>query len=83
LRLRPISAAPRMNSRSHTVQLRNSLSHSNAGLNATQLDAMKELSWYSCGPTVYDSTHLGHARTYVCTDVIRRILSTSHWASRT
>lgn len=32
------------------------------------------LKWYSCGPTVYDSAHLGHARTYVCLDVIRRIL---------
>ena len=32
-------------------------------------------TWYSCGPTVYDSCHLGHARTYICTDVVRRILS--------
>lgn len=33
------------------------------------------LRWYACGPTVYDSSHIGHARTYVCTDIIRRILS--------
>lgn len=33
------------------------------------------LKWYSCGPTVYDSAHLGHARTYVCLDVVRRILT--------
>mmetsp|Transcript_32892 Transcript_32892/g.47520 ORF Transcript_32892/g.47520 Transcript_32892/m.47520 type:complete len:565 (+) Transcript_32892:1898-3592(+) len=33
------------------------------------------LTWYSCGPTVYDVAHLGHARTYVCSDIIRRILS--------
>ena len=32
------------------------------------------LRWYNCGPTVYDSAHLGHARTYVCLDIIRRIL---------
>jgi cysteinyl-tRNA synthetase len=32
------------------------------------------LTWYSCGPTVYDVAHLGHARTYVSTDIIRRIL---------
>lgn len=32
------------------------------------------LSWYSCGPTVYDSSHVGHARTYVQIDVIQRIL---------
>lgn len=29
--------------------------------------------FYICGPTVYDSAHLGHARTYVTMDVIRRI----------
>lgn len=29
---------------------------------------------YICGPTVYDSTHLGHARTYVTFDIARRIL---------
>jgi cysteinyl-tRNA synthetase len=36
------------------------------------------LTWYSCGPTVYDSAHIGHARTYVCTDIIRRILTDIH-----
>lgn len=33
------------------------------------------LSWYSCGPTVYDSSHVGHARTYVQIDIIQRLLS--------
>ncbi|KAK0640751.1 tRNA synthetases class I (C) catalytic domain-containing protein [Cercophora newfieldiana] len=33
-----------------------------------------KISWYACGPTVYDSSHLGHARNYVSTDIIRRIL---------
>jgi cysteinyl-tRNA synthetase len=33
------------------------------------------LGWYACGPTVYDSAHLGHARAYVTFDIIRRILS--------
>lgn len=32
------------------------------------------VKWYACGPTVYDDSHLGHARNYVSTDVIRRIL---------
>jgi cysteinyl-tRNA synthetase len=32
------------------------------------------ISWYACGPTVYDHSHLGHARNYVSTDIIRRIL---------
>jgi len=29
---------------------------------------------YVCGPTVYDHAHLGHARTYVFFDVVRRVL---------
>ena len=32
------------------------------------------ISWYSCGPTVYDSSHVGHARTYVQIDLLQRIL---------
>lgn len=32
-----------------------------------------KISWYACGPTVYDKSHLGHARNYVSTDIIRRI----------
>lgn len=34
----------------------------------------KQVKWYICGPTVYDSSHLGHARTYLSFDIIRRIL---------
>ncbi|KAK4985704.1 cysteinyl-tRNA synthetase [Elasticomyces elasticus] len=33
------------------------------------------VTWYACGPTVYDDAHLGHARNYVSTDIIRRILT--------
>ena len=31
-------------------------------------------TWYSCGPTVYDSAHIGHACCYVKLDIIQRIL---------
>lgn len=34
----------------------------------------KTVSWYSCGPTVYDASHMGHARNYVSIDINRRIL---------
>lgn len=34
----------------------------------------RKVTWYCCGPTVYDAGHLGHARNYVTTDVLRRIL---------
>ena len=28
-----------------------------------------------CGPTVYDVSHMGHARAYMSQDIIRRILT--------
>lgn len=31
-------------------------------------------TWYTCGPTVYDSTHVGHISCYVKLDIIQRIL---------
>lgn len=31
-------------------------------------------SFYTCGPTTYDSAHIGHASTYVRLDIIQRIL---------
>lgn len=34
----------------------------------------RHVSWYCCGPTVYNHSHMGHARNYVCLDLCRRIL---------
>lgn len=34
----------------------------------------KDLLVYACGPTVYDSSHLGHAKTYMSIDVMKRVL---------
>ncbi|KAI8865737.1 hypothetical protein GQ42DRAFT_159346 [Ramicandelaber brevisporus] len=33
------------------------------------------VTWYCCGPTVYNSSHAGHARNYLSNDIIRRVLS--------
>ena len=32
------------------------------------------VKWYTCGPTVYAPSHMGHARTYITFDIIRNIL---------
>jgi len=37
---------------------------------------------YVCGPTVYDYSHLGHAKTYVAFDAIVRYLRWRGWAVR-
>lgn len=37
-------------------------------------DKSKPIKWYTCGPTIYSSAHLGHARTFVSFDIIRRVL---------
>ncbi|GAB7342232.1 hypothetical protein MBLNU457_g0478t1 [Dothideomycetes sp. NU457] len=34
----------------------------------------KNVLWYTCGPTVYDDAHLGHARNYTSGDIVRRIM---------
>lgn len=33
------------------------------------------IKFYICGPTVYDSAHMGHARSYLSLDILRRVLS--------
>ncbi|GHP07970.1 hypothetical protein PPROV_000671200 [Pycnococcus provasolii] len=32
------------------------------------------VTWYTCGPTVYDVAHMGHARAYLSFDILRRIM---------
>src|SRR5687768_3535503 len=32
------------------------------------------VTMYTCGPTVYDSLHLGHARAAITPDIVRRYL---------
>lgn len=39
-------------------------------------NAHNYLTWYTCGPTVYDDAHIGHAICYMKCDIIQRILRT-------
>lgn len=54
----------------HEVKLMNSFERKLTRL--VPHDGSRRLGYYVCGPTVYDSPHLGHARNYVSFDVIRR-----------
>jgi len=52
----------------------------NNSLNKKQLEDFipakgKLIKWYTCGPTVYDNSHLGHARNYLTFDILRRIMT--------
>ena len=33
-----------------------------------------EVSFYTCGPTVYDLFHIGNGRTFIMSDILRRYL---------
>lgn len=56
---------------SKSIRLYNSLTRNKDVFTPIRED---RISWYSCGPTVYDSAHMGHARNYVTIDINRRIL---------
>lgn len=62
---------PSSQQNSSILKVWNTLTKSKSPLNNPN---NKFLSWYNCGPTVYDSAHLGHARNYLTFDIIRRIL---------
>ena len=53
-----------------------------SGRNTDGSSENKAWAWYTCGPTVYDAAHLGHARTYVTLDIFRRLLLQQHSQSR-
>ncbi|DBA81679.1 TPA: hypothetical protein ACH3X1_007426 [Trebouxia sp. C0004] len=55
-------------------QIYNSLKDSKQTLVPLGGPGSRQLTWYECGPTVYDSAHMGHARNYVTFDIVRRIL---------
>ena len=39
-----------------------------------ELDISKKIRIYLCGVTVYDDSHIGHARTIIVFDVLRRYI---------
>ena len=39
-----------------------------------ELDITKKIKIYLCGVTVYDESHIGHARTIIVFDVLRKYL---------
>ncbi|CAO1606084.1 cysteinyl-tRNA synthetase [Xanthoria calcicola] len=64
---------PPPNADGKSIHIYNSLTRSKTPF--APLDPQgKKVTWYVCGPTVYDDAHVGHARNYVSTDVIRRIM---------
>ncbi|KAI9374478.1 tRNA synthetases class I (C) catalytic domain-containing protein [Aspergillus egyptiacus] len=67
------TAHPEAQSRLPPLKVYNSLTKSKTPF--VPIDPQgKNVTWYACGPTVYDDAHLGHARNYVSTDIIRRIM---------
>ncbi|KAI8834116.1 tRNA synthetases class I (C) catalytic domain-containing protein [Chytridium lagenaria] len=62
---------PASNSDRVVLKVNNSMTHSKTEFIPAN---GKNVKWYTCGPTVYDASHLGHARTYISFDVMRRIM---------
>jgi len=69
-----VSAATQAMAADKTIYVKNSLSR-DGNTPLLKDPNQRELNWYICGPTVYAPSHLGHARTYVAFDTIRRVLT--------
>jgi hypothetical protein len=54
-----------------SLQLYNSLTRQK---NPFIPDKGNKVTWYCCGPTVYDKSHMGHARAYITFDILRRVM---------
>ena len=55
------------------LKIHNSLTQNKDAFIPIDVDG-NTVTWYTCGPTVYSASHMGHGRTYVGFDIIRRIL---------
>ncbi|MBI4093700.1 cysteine--tRNA ligase [Candidatus Kaiserbacteria bacterium] len=40
----------------------------------------REVTMYNCGPTVYDTSHIGNLRSYVFADIVHRVLAYNGYA---
>ena len=71
----PCNESPTPPLRGPVLKMMNSLTKSKDTFQPKSYD--NSVSWYMCGPTVYDASHMGHARTYLGFDIIRRLLQVS------
>jgi hypothetical protein len=63
--------APKNTAGDMGIMVNNSLTGGKMPFNTTN---GRRILWYTCGPTVYDACHMGHARAYLTFDILRRIL---------
>lgn len=68
-----IPPQPQMNAQLPRLKVFNSLTRTKDDFVPVD-PAGKLVTWYACGPTVYEDAHLGHAKNYISTDIIRRIM---------
>ncbi len=73
----PIGSAPKLERKLMALKIYNSLTR--------QLEEFVplhegEVLMYSCGPTVYDYFHIGNARTFLISDIVRRYLEYKGYA---
>lgn len=71
-RVQPTWQAPTLSADKPQLRLYNSLTRQKELF--VPLDG-NNVKWYSCGPTVYDASHMGHARSYISFDILRRVLT--------
>ncbi|CAD5226388.1 unnamed protein product [Bursaphelenchus xylophilus] len=67
----PVKTTKKMPSQGGGLSLYNSLSRSK---DVFKPNDSNEVKFYICGPTVYDSAHMGHARAYLSFDILRRVM---------